>query len=224
MYKLFASGGAPRGWAVVSVFGRPARAIAALLAAVAPLAPALAQDGEGGAIHWAPSRGIAREWRFQADYLGPRQADRPIDVATATAAHVWRLPYGVQASLGLGVLQAEGERVDTNRPPVASDATGLLLGGGLRFAPVRIGPVEPFVEGMVHFLYTAGHPFPAEGTSVNGLVRWGGGVTLRLSERMSLEAGYRAAHLSNGGGLVPYNPAWNGRGGFIGLSWRPGRK
>ncbi len=179
---------------------------------------ALARDRD--VVQWAPTRGVERSWRLQADYLSPKEANRPIDVVTVTASHVWRFPFGVEAALGLGVLNANGQRIEVNRPPLDSGATGALFGGGVRLAPMRVGPVEPFVEGGVHFLYTAGHPFPAEGSSVNGLVRWGGGVNVHLSDRLAVEGGYHGAHISNGGGLVSYNPAWNGRGGFVGLSWR----
>ena len=203
-----------------STSGRLGLSLAMLLISATPVQ---AQDGDADALNKQGGTSASREWRFQTDYLWGRESNRPIDIVATTASHVWHLPYGTQGSLGIGVLNATGDRIEPNRPPINSNATGLLLGGGIRFEPVRIGPVAPFVEGSVHFLYTAGHPFPAEGTSVNGFVRWGGGVDIRLSRRVSVEAGYHGSHVSNGGGLVPYNPAWNGRGAFIGLNIRAGK-
>lgn len=222
MFKSFAPGRVPGGRLVASAIRRHAL-IALLGAMIIPLRSAIAQEVREGPVQWAPSHGISHEWRLQGDYLGAREANRPIDIVSVTAARVWRFPFGVQGSLGFGILNATGNRIEPGRQPINSDATGVLLGGGLRVAPVRIGPVEPFAEGTVHFLWTAGHPFPAEGSSVNGFVRWGGGANVRLSDRISVEVGYHAAHVSNGGGLVPYNPAWNGRGGFVGLNWRSGK-
>ncbi len=184
------------------------------LLAVGSAAPTLAHADDLGAVGW----------RFELDYLGRTEAHRPIDVVAVNARHVWQGPLGLDAALGIGALHGSGERRDPGAPVLPSDAAGFLAGAAVRFAPVVIGPVKPFVQGSVDFLYTFGRPFPAGGSSVNGLVRWGAGLEAAVSERMSLSAGYRAAHISNGGGLVPSNPAWNGRGGFIDLTWRPGAK
>lgn len=184
------------------------------LLAAGSLAPAVAQADE---IRPAG-------WRFELDYLGRTEPHRPIDVVAVNARHVWQGPFGFDGALGIGALHGAGERRDPGAPVLPSDATGFLAGGAVRFAPVVIGPAKPFVQGAVDFLYTFGRPFPAGGSSVNGLVRWGAGIEIAVSQRMSLSAGYRAAHISNGGGLVPSNPAWNGRGGFVDLTWRPGAK
>jgi hypothetical protein len=43
-----------------------------------------------------------------------------------------------------------------------------------------------------------------------------------VAPRFTIEAGYHLAHVSNGLGLVPQNPMWNGQGGFLSLRRRFG--
>ena len=189
-------------------------ALAALFACV----PAMAQE--------APDPGAVR---VQIDYLGPQEhsllaGTREIDIGAVNVSRDWRLPAGFTGSLTGGVMTAWGERRDPGQLAISSGATGLLFGGGLRFAPVRIGRVTPFVEGSVQALYSFGHPFPAGGTSVNGFVRWGGGASVHVSDRVAVEAGWHGAHVSNGGEGTERNPAWDGHGAFIGISLRPKRR
>lgn len=171
-------------------------------------------------IAHAQSEEEGARWRLRAELYGSRDPDRPIDAGVIMGERILPLAPGFDLALGAGVLVAQGDRADTGQPPVNSDATGFVAGGTLRLAPVSLGPVRPFVEGSARVLYTFGDPFPAGGTSVNGFVGWGGGVMVAASQDLSLEAGYRRVHISNGGGLVGYNPAWNGEGGFVGASYR----
>lgn len=167
--------------------------------------------------------------RIQVDYLTPQRhsllsGTRDIDVIALNVSHDWKLPVGFKVGLTAGALIASGERHDFGQPVINSDATGALFGGGLRFAPVTIGPVTPFVDGSIQFLYTFGRPFPAGGTSVNGFVRWGGGASVKVSKRLSVEAGWHGAHISNGGKSGVYNPGWDGHGAFVGIRLHTNRK
>jgi opacity protein-like surface antigen len=75
-----------------------------------------------------------------------------------------------------------------------------------------------FIEGSVEILYTpGGSEFPAGGTGINAFLRAGGGVQYQITGRLALEAHYEYAHVSNGGGKVPQNPMWNGRGGGVSI-------
>lgn len=169
--------------------------------------------------------GVERNLRVRAQYLMPQRRalfgqERDIDLATLNIYHDWQLALGVTLSATGGFLVAQGELRSPGATPRASDASGVSAGGVVRIAPLRIGPVTPFAEGSIEFLYTFGKAFPAGGTSVNGFLRWGAGASVAVSRRISVEAGWHGAHISNGGKDGSYNPGWDGRGPFLGVSFR----
>ncbi|MBA4763079.1 hypothetical protein [Sphingomonas sp.] len=173
----------------------------------------------------AADGGVARNLRVRAQYLMPQRRalfgqERDIDIATLNIYHDWQLPLGVTLSATGGFLVAQGELRSPGQAPRASNASGVSAGGVVRIAPLRIGTVTPFAEGSIEFLYTFGKPFPAGGTSVNGFLRWGAGASVAVSRHVSVEAGWQGAHISNGGKDGSYNPGWDGRGPFVGVSFR----
>lgn len=174
-------------------------------------APVLAEPDPGNA------------WVFEVESASPRGEFAPefrdIQAVSLTAMRSWRQSNGFEFQLGGGLYGATGVRSEpfSSEPPEDSDAAGVKAGGRVRYNFPPVGPVRPFVDGYAGVVWTPGSPFPAGGTAVNGQAAWGGGVAFEMTESWSFEAGYRRQHLSNGGGLVDYNPAFDSHGAFIGV-------
>lgn len=162
-------------------------------------------------------------WIFEVESALPRgdfaTEFRDIEAVSLTAMRSWRHSSGFEFQLGGGLYGASGERSEplSSDPPEDSDAAGIKAGGRVRYNFPAIGPARPFVDGYAGVVWTPGSPFPAGGTAVNGQAAWGGGVEFEMSDSWSIEAGYRRQHLSNGGGLVEHNPAFDSQGAFIGV-------
>lgn len=110
-----------------------------------------------------------------------------------------------------GVLLPEGRRGGAE-----VDATGGTAGVSLVWRPVcgRAGSLS-FTHGYgVAYFDRA---FPPGGSAWNGTLQFGVGGTLRVADGVALEGGVRHFHVSNGKGLVPQNPAFNGVGVHLGL-------
>lgn len=198
-----------------------------LALSTAPISAAAPSASQAEAPQAQPTTegGSARNLRVRAQYLMPQRRalfgqERDIDIATLNIYHDWQLPLGVTLSATGGFLVAQGELRSPGQAPRASNASGVTAGGVVRIAPLQIGPVTPFAEGSIEFLYTFGKPFPAGGTSVNGFLRWGAGASVAVSRHLSVEAGWQGAHISNGGKDGSYNPGWDGRGPFVGVRFR----
>lgn len=191
-------------------------ALAPALALLAS-APALAQD--------IPILGAVTEeaWVFEAEHFTPRgdfqEAIRDLDGVSLSAMRAWRFSSGLEFQLGGGLFHADGTTTElfSPDPPLENSADGVRAGGRIRYNFPQLGSVRPFVDGYAGVLWTPEQPFPAGGTSVNGMATWGGGVEVAIDDRWAVEAGWRNQHISNGGGLVDYNPAWDSEGAFLSL-------
>lgn len=164
-------------------------------------------------------------WLANVEYHRPRDlwnaTNRDITVMSFSGARSWEFQYGLEAQLDAGLFIAQGTRNEIDySQPIKSDAYGVNFGGGLRWYVFDLYGLRPFADGYVNIIYTPSHPFPAGGSAVNGYLRAGGGLRLDLSDRYAVEAGYHLSHVSNGGGMVPGNPAYNGNGMFLNLRWR----
>lgn len=196
------------------------RLCAALLAAIA-LSPAASADSALARAFTVRETG----WIANLDVHRPRDrwndVNRDITLVSLQAQRSWEFAYGLEAQAGGGAFIAQGTRINEDGfTKVASDAYGVAFGGGLRWYAFRLYGMRPFGEGIVNIAYTPSHPFPTGGSGVNGYLRAGGGLRLDLSETYAVEGGYHLSHVSNGGGLVPGNPAYNGAGWFLNLRWR----
>ena len=201
-----------------------------LLLAICSL-PAWADPPQTGGASLPESQGAAELLELQpagqslaATYYAPTQDQRDIDVMTLDLSRAWRFETAFELQERFTVFRAHGSRSDA---PFGIDpdssATGFAVGPALRcyfLDFLDIGWPRPFVEGSAQFLFTPGTAggFPAGGSGVNGFLRAGAGVLLRLGPRLALEATYQwYSHVSNAAGSSPQNPMWNGRGGSIGL-------
>jgi hypothetical protein len=166
---------------------------------------------------WFPLTQTAN-W-LSVSYYTSAQGYNEINVEALDLARVWRLGNILELQGRLGAFHAEGTRLDApNLYDSNSTTSGATLGIGSRLYPLAVRRLRIFIEGSVEVLYTPGSSdFPAGGTGINAFLRAGGGVQYQITGRLALEAHYEYAHVSNGGGSVPQNPMWNGRGGGISI-------
>jgi hypothetical protein len=167
---------------------------------------------------WFPLTQTAN-W-LSVSYFTSAQGYNDIKVGALDLARAWRLGNTLELQGRLGAFHAQGTRLDAPYLYDSNSTTsGATLGIGSRLYPLAVRRMRIFIEGSVEILYTPGSSdFPAGGTGINAFLRAGGGVQYQITRRLALEAHYEYAHVSNGGGSVPQNPMWNGRGG--GVSFR----
>lgn len=93
---------------------------------------------------------------------------------------------------------------------------------GMVLSPFPAWPARPFLTWSIGLLLFPQRPFLPGGDAYEGILSFGGGVEVSLSSRVTLRAQAQYAHLSNGQGLGPHNPAFDGVGGALGLGWSLG--
>jgi hypothetical protein len=160
-----------------------------------------------------------------ASYYTPTQDHRDIDVMVLDLSDAWKFCRVFEFQGRFTLFHAHGSRTDApSGVDPDSTATGFAAGPAVRFYPFDVlgsERVRPYLEGSAQFLFTPDtrDGFPSGGTAVNGFLRAGAGVKFQLGQRSAIEATYDwFSHASNGVGLVPQNPMWNGHGGGIALS------
>lgn len=100
------------------------------------------------------------------------------------------------------------------------DTVGLGFASGLRWH-FRLRPrYGLYAEWGAGFM-VATDAFPPQGTSWNGMSYFGAGVNAGAGDGLQILAGLRQMHVSNGKGLVPQNPSFDGLGGYLGLALTP---
>lgn len=156
---------------------------------------------------------------LSASYYVTSQPYYDIHVEAIDVGRAWRLGSMLEVQGRLGVFHSQGERLDA--PYLLSQnstTSGVTFGGAARVYALQSRYARLFIEGSVEILYTPGsEQFPAGGTGLNAFLRAGGGLQFAVTPRLSLEAHYEYAHVSNGAGSVEQNPMWNGRGGGLTL-------
>jgi len=161
-------------------------------------------------------------WVTSLDYYAPRpgfdRQNRDIDVEDFRVTRAWHFRRGLEAQFGGLAFRASGTRTTNTSPPSleGSDALGLGFGPMGRWNLLEIKRVRFFGDAGPDVIFT-NNPFPAGGTNYDFFLRAGGGAAFRLNESYWLEAGFRWTHISNGQGIGPGNPAWQGRGVAVAL-------
>jgi hypothetical protein len=103
------------------------------------------------------------------------------------------------------------------------DTIGLGLAFALRWHFLRHPDFSMYADWGLG-LMAARDRFPPAGTRHNGTPHFGLGLSARLRRNAQLLVGLRQLHMSNGKGLVPENPSFDGLGGYIGIALKPGFK
>lgn len=105
--------------------------------------------------------------------------------------------------------------------PRSADGTGLSASAFARFYPLQVAAFSLHLDVAAGVLWTS-DAWPPGGTSTNGIYRFGVGFEQSLGREWGITAGLRYLHVSNGGGLVPSNPAYDAIGGHLGVGYRFG--
>jgi hypothetical protein len=176
-----------------------------------------ASAAAGPIARWFPLTQTAN-WLSGSYYTSAQDYDE-IKVEALDLARAWQLGNTLELQGRLGAFHAQGTRLDASYLDDPNSTTsGATLGIGSRLYPLAVRRMRIFIEGSAEILYTpGGRQFPAGGTGINAFLRAGGGVQYQITKRLALEAHYEYAHVSNGGGTVPQNPMWNGRGGGLSI-------
>lgn len=199
--------------------------VAALLAFEVLLAsPARADDSVA-----APPLIVQAKWilRFdgEEEYYVPTKSDRPIQSGFVNVAGGLEWLRGHLAFLG-GVTStgADGYILQYNAQlqNVRYDTAALGVGPMFKvsWAPLTVGRVSLALS-VVGSLIVYDTHFPVGGDIYDFSWRLGGEVAVRIVPTIALVAGSRWMHVSNGQGLGPQNPSYEGAGFFLGVTLRP---
>jgi hypothetical protein len=169
-----------------------------------------------------------RAWVVDVEYFAPQpgfdRLNRDIDVSDIRLARAWHFSSGWECELDAMALRASGTRT-TGASPAAIERSdtpiGVGFGPAVRWNFLQLDRVRLFGNLAPNVIFTENN-FPAGGTKYNFLLRAGAGAAFRIADAYWLEAGFFWAHISNDTGLVPGNPAWQGRG--VTLSMRHAEK
>jgi hypothetical protein len=182
-----------------------------------------------GAIGLASSRyaraqsrpGSELRLEVETEYLWPSKIDREIDtgsvhlvVGREDAWFGWRA--GATATHASGhIIQLDDE---LSRVRHDSAAGGIGPVGLVRIATPELARIRVALEGSGGLLlYT--RAFPAGGSLYNFMWRVGPSIEIRVRDAQWLGLGLRWMHVSNGQGLGPDNPSYEGLGATAWLGW-----
>lgn len=151
-------------------------------------------------------------WSLRVSHLEtPSRPDVDLDALGLGYEHRLRDGFALAAELDLASFDGEPEAGGGE-----SDATGVGLAGLLRWYPIEGPGWRAFVELGLGLLVTDA-AFPQGGTDTNGARHVGLGAVVDVTEDLGLVLGIRQQHVSNGKGLGPENPTYEGMGAYLGL-------
>jgi hypothetical protein len=177
----------------------------------------------------SPTPASSRRWvlRFdgEEEYYFPTKSDRPIQSGFVNVVSGLEWVPGHLAFLGgVTTTGAEGYILQYNAQfqNVRYDTAALGIGPMflLSWAPLHMGRVSLALDAVGAIVFYDTH-FPAGGDIYNFTWRLGGAVAVRIVPTISLSAGGRWMHVSNGQGLGPQNPSYEGAGFHLGVTLRP---
>ena len=164
----------------------------------------------------------AFEGAVDAQYYAPIHDDRSVrSVFVDVAVGKMLVPLlGLSAYAGLTFTHAWGSIVQLGEGfqpyELATSAVGVGPMGLVRIQPLRLGPVAAGLDAVGSLIVYDKH-FPPGGDVYNFSWRIGPSVGVALGERLTAVAGFRWMHVSNGQGLGPQNPSYEGRGPSLGV-------
>ncbi|MBX3608060.1 MAG: hypothetical protein KF788_22495 [Piscinibacter sp.] len=159
---------------------------------------------------------VERRAEFGVDVVTPLHANRQIRLVNAQAAlrrKTWDAA-GLTLDLGVTASQARGEIVQPDaqgRPQtLASPAWGIGPSVTARYTLAGSDALRVGLDlGAALMLYD--RPFPAGGKRYDGMFQIGPHVVFAVPGGGRIALGTHWLHLSNGRGLTPQNPAYEGR-------------
>lgn len=165
-------------------------------------------------------------WLASLEYFVPQpgfdRRNRDIDVSDVRVSRGWHFRWGLEFQLGAFFLRATGTRAAPSLAPSPqqepSGAYGLGIGPDFRWNFLQFRRLRLFADADPDVFFT-NHDFPAGGSKYNFFLRVGAGPAFGLTKSLWVEGRFLWAHISNGQGLGPGNPAWQGRGVTAGVRY-----
>jgi len=106
-----------------------------------------------------------------------------------------------------------------------STDTGRSAGGGAggelaaRLVPFPAWPVQPYLRLSAGLLLFLREPFLPGGDFYDFIIGMGTGLAVPIGPRLTVTGDLHVTHLSNGQGLGPFNPAFDGWGGLLSINY-----
>ena len=165
-------------------------------------------------------------WLASLEYLAPQpgfdRRSRDIDVSDIRVSRAWHFRWGLEFHLDAFFLRATGNRTAPSFAPSPAQepngAYGLGVGPAFRWNFLQFRRLRLFADADPDIFFT-NHDFPAGGSKYNFFLRAGAGPAFRLTKSLWVESRFLWAHISNGQGIGPGNPAWQGRGVAAGVRY-----
>lgn len=161
----------------------------------------------------------------------PVHDDRDVRVNVLSLEYERRLQHPWLARLGVGGIASGYLTSGTTYDPgklfqspdngvYDAETSGWGLQGLARLYLVDEARFTLFVEAAAGIAFFDDR-FPPNGSKLDFTRRYGVGGTVSVSDSIAVIGGYRWAHISNGNGEGAIdNPAWDGRGPYLGVRWR----
>ena len=138
------------------------------------------------------------------------EGNKNIDVFDARTEFGRYLYEGLAVVLSLHATAFRGTRDD-----ISVDTE--IVGGAclLRWHFFNGRRISSFID-YGYGIMMAHEAFPPAGTKFNFSAQYGLGMTIKIRDWLHSVIGFRQLHISNGKGMVPENPSFDGAGGYIG--------
>ena len=155
------------------------------------------------------------------DYFTPTIRDRQIDTVNLNA-YLWQKqyePWRLKLKLGITATRPTGTtglREDLNKGTSNerlpdSSAYGIGPNMELQWTAFRIEKLSMHIEGSAGLIFYD-RRFPTGGDYYNGMYQIGPGIGYSIGDYGQLSVGCRWMHVSNGQGITPKNPSYEGLG------------
>jgi hypothetical protein len=155
-----------------------------------------------------------------AEYMAPYDPSRQIRTVSVNIYPSVQLFQRVHLSLGAGITTtyAWGNIIQygSNFVPVTLQTAAFGIGPGLlvRFEPLIVGRFSLSLDMNLALILYSEH-FPAGGDIYDFMLRFGGSICYRVTQRDKIALGGRWMHVSNGQGLNEHNPSYPSGGANI---------
>lgn len=186
-------------------------ALACLAVLSASLAAGAAPSADG-----PPAGG----WWVTAERFDSQTANHDIDLSTLLVERTLPLLDKLFIGVGAGVIAAEGSGTTSGTGTRDADATGVGTTASLRWMPVEVRGLRPFVAGSTGMVFTT-DALPPGGERGNLWHRASLGLTVHLRPSLRLVAALRRIHMSGSRWMErDHGRHLDGNGVVLGLALR----
>jgi hypothetical protein len=162
-----------------------------------------------------------------ASFYAPTRDSRQIDTVILDVLGGYEILDfgwgGIVVYAGASIVGASGFILQPNDVQQMQRFDCSVAGAGptflFRIEPLRLGGFSVAIDANGSLLFYTAH-FPPGGDGYDFAWRIGGTLAYELSDGFRIELSSRWMHVSNGQGIGPFNPAYEGVGGSIGAQIR----